>query len=110
MIRSRAYLAVAALLLAVVTGMLGWARLTTAAAARQAEPAKRRLVAVLALTDLALWSEARYTRHPAMADLFSPFQDHPGAFEHFPAGALLAPSGPRPETTLEVRRHAGESR
>lgn len=105
MIRIRVYLAVAALLLAAVTGLLGQARQTAAEADRGAP---RQLVATLTLTDLALWSEARYTRHPAMADLFSPFQDHPGAFEHFPAGALLTPSGPRPKTTLQVRRRAGQ--
>lgn len=109
MIRSRIYLAMIALLLAALAGMAGWARLSVAAA-RQTLPARRQLVSVLGLTDLALWSEARYTRHPAMSDLFSPFQDHPGAAEHFPAGALLAPTGPRPETTLEVRRRAGGAR
>lgn len=67
---------------------------------------RRRLVTVLMLTDLSLWSEARYTRHPAMADLFSPFQDHPGALEHFPAGALLAPTIALPETTLSVRHRS----
>ncbi len=43
------------------------------------------------LTDLALFNEARYTRHPSQADLFAPFQDHPGALEHFPSGSLVAP-------------------
>ncbi len=50
-----------------------------------------RLVARLGLTDLCLFTEARYTRHPAMADLHAPFQDHPMALEHFPSGGLLAP-------------------
>jgi hypothetical protein len=49
------------------------------------------LVRELQLTDLCLFTEARYTRHPAMADLHSPFQDHPGAVEHFPSGSLLTP-------------------
>ncbi|WP_342666821.1 hypothetical protein [Geopsychrobacter electrodiphilus] len=71
---------------------------------KQDLPARRELVRVLSLTDLALWTEARYTRHPSMADLFSPFQDHPGAFDHFPAGSLMIPAGPRPETWLKVRR------
>ena len=35
-------------------------------------------------------------------------QDQPGALEHFPAGALFPPTGPRPATTLTVRR-AGEA-
>lgn len=50
-----------------------------------------RLVKELGLTDLCLFTEARYTRHPAMADLHAPFQDHPGAFEHFPSGSLVTP-------------------
>lgn len=49
------------------------------------------LVRRLGLTDLALFTEAPYTRHPALADRFSPFQDGPGAREKFPSGALLAP-------------------
>lgn len=51
----------------------------------------RALVEKLGLTDLALFSEARYTRHPTQADLHSALQDHPGAFDHFPSGALLPP-------------------
>ena len=49
------------------------------------------LVSRFELTDLCLFTEARYTRHPAVADRFSPFQDHPGAFEHYPSGSLAAP-------------------
>jgi hypothetical protein len=26
-----------------------------------------------------------------MADLHAPFQDHPGALEHFPSGGLISP-------------------
>ena len=52
---------------------------------------KARLVHTLRLTDLCLFTEARYTRHPAMADRFAPFQDHPTALEHFPSGSLLTP-------------------
>ena len=51
----------------------------------------RALVARLGLTDLSLFTEARYTRHPSQADLHSAFQDHPFAFEHFPSGSLLPP-------------------
>ncbi len=43
------------------------------------------------LSDLCLFTEARYTRHPAMADLHSAFQDHPVALEHFPTGSLVPP-------------------
>jgi hypothetical protein len=49
------------------------------------------LVRTLKLTDLCLFTEARYTRHPAMADRFAPFQDHPMAMEHFPSGSLVTP-------------------
>lgn len=61
---------------------------------------RRQLVAALALTDLCLFTEARYTRHPGLADLHSPFQNHPAALEHFPSGALLPVPDhlrPRPE-------------
>ncbi|WIM04811.1 MAG: hypothetical protein OHM77_08865 [Candidatus Nitricoxidivorans perseverans] len=49
------------------------------------------LAARLGLTDIALFTEARYTRHPTQADLHSAFQDHPLAFEHFPTGSLHSP-------------------
>lgn len=49
------------------------------------------IVRALELTDLCLFTEARYTRHPTQADLHSPFQDHPMSMEHFPAGSLLLP-------------------
>lgn len=51
------------------------------------------LVEDLGLTDLALFTEARYTRHLSQADLHSAFQDHPHAFEHFPSGSLVMPWG-----------------
>ncbi len=57
------------------------------------------IVKALRLTDLCLFTEARYTRHPSMADLFSPFQDHPLALEHFPSGSLLPPPLLRREGT-----------
>ena len=52
---------------------------------------KRALVRELALTDLSVWTEARYTRHPSQADRFAPFQDYPASIEHFPAGSIIAP-------------------
>ncbi len=45
----------------------------------------------LGLTDLAVSTEARYTRHPAVSDPIAPFMDHPGAIEHFPTGAFWLP-------------------
>jgi hypothetical protein len=53
--------------------------------------AQRELVGRLDLTDFSIWTEARYTRHPSQADFFSPFQDFPSSFEHFPAGSIIAP-------------------
>lgn len=44
---------------------------------------------VLGLGDLCLFTEARYTRHPNMADLHTPFQDHPMSLEHFPSGSIM---------------------
>lgn len=48
-------------------------------------------VRALELTDLCLFTEARYTRHLSQADLHTPFQDHPISFDHFPTGSLVAP-------------------
>lgn len=45
----------------------------------------------LHVTDLCLTTEARYTRHLAMADRHAPFQAHPLALEHFPSGSLVLP-------------------
>ncbi|OPY70860.1 MAG: hypothetical protein A4E57_00175 [Syntrophorhabdaceae bacterium PtaU1.Bin034] len=45
----------------------------------------------LLLTDLCLFTEARYTRHLSQADLHSAFQDHPLSLEHFPAGSFALP-------------------
>jgi len=53
--------------------------------------AERELVAQLLLTDFSIWTEARYTRHPSQTDFFSPFQEFPSAFEHFPSGSVMAP-------------------
>ncbi len=53
--------------------------------------ARQHLTARLGLTDPALFTEARYTRHLSRADLHSAFQDHPLAYEHFPSGSLVPP-------------------
>lgn len=57
----------------------------------QALAARHKLVQRLQLTDLCLFTEARYTRHLSQADLYSAFQDHPMSFEHFPSGSLTLP-------------------
>jgi hypothetical protein len=59
------------------------------------------VVASLELTDLSLFTEARYTRHPSQADLNSAFQDHPGALEHFPTGSIAGPP-------VALRRYHGK--
>jgi len=50
-----------------------------------------KMVRTLEITDICLFTEARYTRHLSMADLHTPFQDHPMSLEHFPSGALITP-------------------
>lgn len=52
----------------------------------------------LQLTDLCLSSEARYTRHLALADRHAAFQEHPMALEHFPSGSLILPTPIQRET------------
>jgi hypothetical protein len=59
--------------------------------ARQQRQSSAVLVRQLGLTDLCLFTEARYTRHPAMADRHAAFQDHPIGLDHFPSGSLVAP-------------------
>jgi hypothetical protein len=51
---------------------------------------RRALVGQLGLSDLCLFTDARYTRHPSVADLNTPFQDYPMSFEHFPSGSILS--------------------
>ncbi len=53
--------------------------------------ANTELVHRLMLTDLCLFTEARYTRNPSLTDIHSAFQDHPLAMDHFPSGSLVAP-------------------
>jgi hypothetical protein len=52
---------------------------------------KAELVKTWQLTDLCLFTEARYTRHLSQADLNTAFQDHPFSFEHFPSGSFTQP-------------------
>lgn len=53
---------------------------------------KSALVKNLRLTDLCLFTEARYTRHLSQADLNTAFQDHPLSLEHFPSGSFTQPN------------------
>jgi len=67
------------------------------------QAARAELAAKLRLTDLALFTEARYTRHPSLADLHSAAQDHPLSLEHFPSGSLMPPPA-------HLRNHASLDR
>ena len=58
---------------------------------RQRIQERRAIVRALALTDLCLTTEARYTRHPSMADLPPPFRDHPRPHNLFLWGPLSPP-------------------
>ena len=50
-----------------------------------------RLTGPLGLSDLALSTEARYTRHPAVSDRVVIGMDHPGSLDHFPSGSFFNP-------------------
>jgi hypothetical protein len=45
----------------------------------------------LQITDLCLFTEAWYTRHPSQSDWHNPFQSHPVCLEHFPTGSIVRP-------------------
>ena len=87
--RSAAFGALLALLLflTLLAGLDG-VRRHAASGARFA--ANRALARWFVLTDPSLFTEARYTRHPSLADRHSAFQDYPLALEHFPSGSLAA--------------------
>jgi hypothetical protein len=91
--RHHCFLALTLLEVLLFGGLLLHGRAAAQARTVSELPRLRRLAAALELTDLSLWSEARYTRHPSQADLFTPFQDFPGAPEHFPAGSVVGPEG-----------------
>jgi len=78
------------LLLAAALSHAGYARSNSEEALRKTTE----LAGRLELTDLCLFTEARYTRHPSQADLHTAFQDHPMSLEHFPSGSLISPRIP----------------
>ena len=51
----------------------------------------RLVVHELGCSDLAVATEARYTRHPSVSDGVVPFMDHPGDIDHFPTGSFWVP-------------------
>ncbi|NTW86170.1 MAG: hypothetical protein HGB30_08415 [Holophagaceae bacterium] len=98
--KSTLCMAVTGALAALFLAMLVHARAQERTAASRRQPSAE-LVKRLGLTDLCLFTEARYTRHPAMADRHAAFQDHPMALDHFPSGSLLAPPAfPSPHAPL----------
>jgi hypothetical protein len=82
-----AFIAVACFLFLLTFADAAWLRSRRA----QGLAWKAELAARLQLTDVCLFPEARYTRHPSQADLHSAFQDHPIGLEHFPSGSMLPP-------------------
>ena len=86
--------------LLVLSALFIYSRSAVSVLSRDEIPAKRELVKYLKLTDLSLWTEARYTRHPSQSDLFTPFQDFPSSFEHFPAGSIIGPGNINLPTTI----------
>lgn len=85
-------LAAAAVMLVLLT--LQWSMMERRGAALESYGAAAEIAAMLGLSDLALSTEARYTRHPAASDGVVPFMDHPGAIEHFPSGSFFRPVRP----------------
>lgn len=86
--RSGPVLAGLGLLAAALAAELAWAG-WSAPETRTRLEGERALVGALGLSDTALFTEARYTRHPSLADLNTPFQDHPGGFDHFPSASIV---------------------
>lgn len=60
---------------------------------RDAAAFNRSIVERYGLTDLCLFTEARYARHPSQSDFSAAFQDHPSSLEHFPAGGMAGIPG-----------------
>lgn len=90
MTRSAAFLWVI-LLLATLGALAGLDAARRGSGAEARFTRNRALAGWFGLTDLCLFTDARYTRHPSLADRHSPFQDYPLAFEHFPSGSLISP-------------------
>jgi hypothetical protein len=86
---SKILLIILAVLALIDTGLFFHAARVTSARKVDYE-ARSITVSGLGLTDLAVATEARYTRHPSISDKMAPFMDHPGAIEHFPTGSFWA--------------------
>jgi hypothetical protein len=90
-IKSKIFLAATLLALLLLAGLVAYGRRQESTAERAHLARMAPLITALELTDLSIWTEARYTRHPSQADFFSAFQDFPAALEHFPAGSVVSP-------------------
>jgi len=90
LLKARAFIAVTIIQVIVLAALLMWSMSVAKTRNAKEFPRKKELVQRLELTDLAIWTEARYTRHPSQADFFAPFQDGPSSLEHFPAGSVVA--------------------
>ncbi len=88
--KSNAFIVATACGAAILSLLLFHGRARQSGAAAAVAPC-REIVRQWRLSDLCLFTEARYTRHPATTDLHSAFQDHPVALEHFPTGSLVPP-------------------
>jgi len=91
MLKSRAFILFTIVQLLVLFCLFLYGEIDSRAQLQAGIKVKQQLVSRLGLTDFAIWTEARYTRHPSQADFFSAFQDLPSSFDHFPAGAIIAP-------------------
>lgn len=91
MIKSRVFILFTIVQLLVLFSLFLYSEIESRAQLQAGIKVKQQLVSRLGLTDFAIWTEARYTRHPTQADFFSPFQDLPSSLDHFPAGAIIAP-------------------
>lgn len=81
------FLAVSSILLLLVFAHAGYRQRADAVVLRQ----KAEMVRTLGLTDICLFTEARYTRHPSQSDIHTPFQDSPTGLEYFPSGTIVMP-------------------
>ena len=68
---------------------------------RERWAAEKQMVRDLGLTDICLFTEARYTRHLSQADFNAAFQDHPVSLEHFPSGSMVLPPSHLPSSSPE---------
>ena len=103
MTKSRVFLIITAIQIIVLIGLVIRSQMVLRVRLADELPQKRELVRRLELTDLAIWTEARYTRHPSQADFFSPFQDGPSSLEHFPAGSVVVVPNHLSPTTVPDR-------